>query len=106
MIMVVLHYPALLPTVEALRADKEKELPFFENEIPGLIDKTWGTNEETGRGASVYHFEDRASADAWFNSDRQRTFRKRTARQSNISTLRPLRSGAPSWLREQEGVTV
>jgi heme-degrading monooxygenase HmoA len=77
MIMVVLHYPALLPTVEALRVDKEKELPFFENEIPGLIDKTWGTSEETGRGASVYHFEDRASADAWFNSDRQRTFREK-----------------------------
>jgi len=73
--MVILHYPALMPTVEALRADKEKSLPFFENEIPGLIDKTWGTNEKTGRGASVYHFADKASADAWFNSDRQRDFR-------------------------------
>jgi hypothetical protein len=77
MVMVILHYPALMPTVEALRADKEKELPFFENEIPGLIDKTWGINEETGRGASVYHFADKASADAWFNSDRQRGFREK-----------------------------
>ncbi len=75
MVMVILHYPALAPTVEALRADKEKELPFFENEICGLIDKTWGTNEKTGRGASVYHFENIASAEAWFNSDRQRSFR-------------------------------
>lgn len=75
MIMAILHYPALLPTVVALRADKEKALPFFENEIPGLIDKTWGTNEEVGRGASVYHFEDLASAESWFNSERQRNFR-------------------------------
>ena len=74
MVMVILHYPALAPTVEALAADKEKDLPFFE-QMPGLIDKTWGTNEETGRGASVYHFEDRTSADAWFNSERQRGFR-------------------------------
>jgi heme-degrading monooxygenase HmoA len=77
MVMVILHYPALLPTVEALRADKEKSLPFFENELPGLIEKTWGSNEETARGASVYHFEDRASADAWFNSDLQQSFRER-----------------------------
>lgn len=76
MVMVILHYRALMPTVAALRADKEKSLPFFENELPGLIDKTWGTNEETGRGASVYHFADRASADAWFNSERQRRFRE------------------------------
>ena len=77
MVMVILHYPALAPTVEVLRADKEKELLFFEKEIPGLIDKTWGTNEATGCGASVYHFEDRASADAWFNSERQRGFREK-----------------------------
>ena len=76
MIMVILHYPALMPTLKELREDKEKVVPFFENEIPGLIDKTWGTNEETGRGASVYHFEDMASAEAWFNSERQRSFRK------------------------------
>jgi hypothetical protein len=76
MIMVILHYPALMPTVEALRADKEKAVPFFEK-IPGLIDKTWGTNEKTGRGASVYHFVDMASAGAWFNSDLQRSFREK-----------------------------
>ena len=75
MIMVILHYPALMPTLEALRADKEKIVPFFEKEIPGLVDKTWGTNEKTGRGASVYHFEDLASAEAWFNSEQQRNFR-------------------------------
>ena len=77
MIMVILHYPALMPTLKELREDKEKALPFFENEIPGLVDKTWGTNEETGRGASVYHFEDMASAEAWFNSDLQTNFRKK-----------------------------
>ncbi len=77
MIMAILHYPALMPTVEALRADKEKSVPFFENQIPGLIDKTWGTNEKTGRGSSVYHFEDRASAEAWFNSDIQKNFREK-----------------------------
>jgi hypothetical protein len=66
-----------MPTLEELREDKEKALPFFENEIPGLIDKTWGINEETGRGASVYHFEDLASANAWFNSKIQTRFRKK-----------------------------
>lgn len=100
MVMVILHYPALLPTVEALRVDKEKVLPFFEKEIPGLIDKTWGTNEETGRGASVYHFEDRASADAWFNSDQQRLFREKNRATleffdvAAIAFRRPLRDDA------------
>jgi len=79
MIMVILHYPALMPTLEALRAAKEKSVPFFENEIKGLIDKTWGTNEKTGRGASVYHFEDMASAEAWFNSDIQKNFRAKNS---------------------------
>lgn len=74
MIMVILHYPALMPTLEELRADKEKSVPLFEN-IPGLIHKTWGINEKTGRGASVYHFEDRISADAWFNSGTSQRFR-------------------------------
>ncbi|MFC1492272.1 YdhR family protein [Nitrospinota bacterium] len=77
MIMVILHYPALLPTLKELQADKEKSAAFFENEVPGLVDKTWGTNEKTGRGASVYHFEDMASAEAWFNSERQRNFREK-----------------------------
>ena len=76
MIMVILHYPALMPTLKELREDKEKSVPFFENEIPGLIDKTWGTNDETGRGASVYHFEDMVSAEAWFNSEIQTNFRQ------------------------------
>ena len=75
MIMAVLHYPALMPTLEELRADKEKAVPFFEK-IPGLIHKTWGINEKTGKGASVYHFEDQASADAWFNSDTSKRFRE------------------------------
>jgi len=99
MVMVILHYPALMPTVEALRADKEKSLPFFEK-LPGLIDKTWGTNEQTGRGASVYHFEDRASADAWFNSERQRRFREENGATieffdvAAIAFTRPLRQPA------------
>ena len=76
MIMVILHYPAVAPTLGEVRADKEKSVPFFENEIPGLIDKTWGMNEETGRMASVYHFEDRPTADAWFDSEKQRSFRR------------------------------
>lgn len=77
MIMVILNYPTLLPTLKELQADKEKSVPFFENEMPGLVDKTWGINEKTGRGVSVYHFEDMASAEAWFNSDRQRNFREK-----------------------------
>lgn len=76
MIMVILHYPAVAPTLGEVREDKEKAVPFFENEVPGLIDKTWGMNEGTGRMASVYHFEDRETADAWFNSEKQRAFRR------------------------------
>ena len=76
MMMVILHYPAVAPTLAEVRADKEEAAAFFENEVPGLIDKTWGMNEETGRMASVYHFEDKATADAWFNSEKQRSFRR------------------------------
>ena len=76
MMMVILHYPAVAPTLAEVRADKEQAAAFFENEVPGLIDKTWGMNEETGRMASVYHFEDKATADAWFNSEKQRSFRR------------------------------
>ena len=75
MIIVVLHYPALTDSVGELRAQKQEVIPFFEG-IPGLIDKTWAMNESTGRGISVYHFEDRVSADAWFGSERQREFRR------------------------------
>lgn len=76
MIIVVLHYPALAPTLAELAADKEIAVPFFETEIPGLIDKTWAMNEETGRGISVYHFEDMSTAQAWFGSERQSAFRR------------------------------
>lgn len=75
MILVVLHYPALTGTVAELAEEKAAVVPFFED-IPGLIDKTWAMNEETGRGISVYHFDDRETADAWFDSDRQREFRR------------------------------
>ncbi len=84
MIMVILHYPAVAPTLGEVRADKEKSVPFFENEIPGLIDKTWGMNEETGRMASVYHFEDRPTADAWFDSEKQRSFRRQNKRHHRV----------------------
>ena len=76
MMMVILHYTAVAPTLAEVREDKEKSAAFFENEVPGLIDKTWGMNEEAGRMASVYHFEDKATADAWFNSEKQRSFRR------------------------------
>lgn len=75
MIMAVLQYPALVPTVAELASDKQRSVAFFEREIPGLIDKTWAMDEASGRGISVYHFADRESADAWFDSDRQRDFR-------------------------------
>lgn len=75
MILVLLRYPALAPTAAELAADKSEIVPYFENEIPGLVDKTWAMNEETGQGISVYHFEDRASAEAWFDSERQQAFR-------------------------------
>lgn len=75
MIIVVLNYPALTDTVEELGREKQEVVSFFET-IPGLIDKTWAMDESTGRGISVYHFEDRVSADAWFDSDRQREFRR------------------------------
>ena len=73
--MVVLEYPALAESAARLGADKAGQVAFFES-IPGLLDKTWAQNDETGRGISVYHFEDRASADAWFDSDRQSEFRR------------------------------
>lgn len=74
MILVVLRYPALTDTVRELADEKADAVPFFED-IPGLIDKTWAMSEEAGSGISVYHFEDREQADAWFESDRQCAFR-------------------------------
>ena len=75
MIIAVLEYPALTDTVAELGDQKEGLVPFFEG-IPGLIDKTWAMDESTGRGISVYHFEDRASAEARFGSERQLEFRR------------------------------
>lgn len=75
MIVAVLHYTALTDTVDELRTQKQELVSFFES-IPGLIDKTWAMNETTGRGVSIYHFEDRSSADAWFNTERQQEFRR------------------------------
>jgi hypothetical protein len=96
-IMVVLRYPALTPTVAELGVDKAKAVPFFEQEIPGLIDKTWAMNEELGDGISVYHFEDRATAEAWFDSERQREFRRQNGASLEyfevgaVAVRRPLR---------------
>ena len=73
--MVVLEYPALAASAAQLGNDKTEQVAFFES-IPGLVDKTWAQNDETGRGISVYHFEDRTTADEWFDSDRQREFRR------------------------------
>jgi len=94
MVMVILHYPNLMPTLKELRDAKEKESKFFEKEIPGLIDKTWGINEKTGRGASVYHFEDWDTANAWFNSERQKKFRE-----ENQATIDYYDVGAVAYVR-------
>ncbi len=74
MVVVVLLYPAYLPTFGEVAARCAEAVPRFENQVPGLIDKTWGMNEETGRMCSVYHFEDRASADAYFAAEGFRAF--------------------------------
>jgi hypothetical protein len=78
MIVAVLQYPAYLPsfdeTVERCRA----VVPVFETEVSGLIDKTWGMNEDLGRMCSVYHFEDRPSAEAYFATEGFREFVKTT----------------------------
>lgn len=74
MVLVVLRYPAYLPTFEEVVDRCRAMVPVFESEIPGLIDKTWGMNEETGTMCSVYHFEDRASAEARFATERFRKF--------------------------------
>jgi len=74
MVVVVLLYPAYLPTFDETAERCRAMVSAFENDVPGLIDKTWGMNEETGRMCSVYHFEDRASAEARFASDGFRDF--------------------------------
>lgn len=69
MVVVVLLYPAYLPTIEETAARCEPRVPRFEADVPGLIDKTWGMNEEQGTMCSVYHFEDRVSAEAYFATE-------------------------------------
>ena len=78
MVVVVLLYPAYLPTFEEVAARCQAAVPLFENDVPGLIDKTWGMNEKTARMCSVYHFEDRASAEACFATDRFRDYVENT----------------------------
>ena len=78
MILVVLRYPAYLPTFDEVAERCQAMVPVFESEIPGLIDKTWGMNEEKGTMCSVYHFEDRASAEARFATDWFRDFVEET----------------------------
>ncbi|NNC41578.1 MAG: hypothetical protein HKN95_12925 [Acidimicrobiia bacterium] len=78
MVLVVLRYPAYLPDFDEVAERCRAMVPIFERDIPGLIDKTWGMNEEAGTMCSVYHFEDRASADARFATDRFRDFVENT----------------------------
>lgn len=80
MVLVVLRYPAHLPTFDEFAERCRAMVPVFESEIPGLIDKTWGMDEETGTMCSVYHFEDRASAEARFASGRFRDLVEKTLR--------------------------
>ena len=78
MVLMILRYPAYLPTFEKVAERCEAMVPVFEKSVPGLIDKTWGMNEVTGQMCSVYHFEDRASAEARFTSDQFRDFVENT----------------------------
>ena len=68
MVVVILRYPAYVSTFAEAAEQCQAKVPVFENEIPGLINKTWGMDEATGTMCSVYHFEDRASAEARFAS--------------------------------------
>jgi len=74
MVVVILRYPAYLPTFDEVAEQCRAKVPVFETEIPGLIDKTWGMDEAAGTMCSVYHFEDRASAEARFTSEGFRAF--------------------------------
>ena len=78
MVLVILRYPAYLATFDEVAERCQAVVPVFESEIPGLIDKTWGMNEETGTMCSVYHFEDRATAEARFATDGFREFVEKT----------------------------
>ena len=77
-VVVLLRYPAYVATFDEAAAQCREKVPVFESEIPGLIDKTWGMNEKTGAMCSVYHFEDRASAEARFASEGFRDFVENT----------------------------
>ena len=78
MVVAVLRYPAYLASFDEVAERCQALVPVFESEIPGLINKTWGMNEETGTLCSVYHFEDRASAEARFASEGFRDFVDKT----------------------------
>ena len=69
MVVVVLRYPAYLPTFDEVAERCRPLVPIFEKDVQGLIDKTWGMNEEKGRMCSVYHFEDRLSAEVYFATE-------------------------------------
>ena len=77
-VVVFLRYPAYVTSFDEAAEQCRAKVPVFENEIPGLIDKTWGIDEETGTMCSVYHFEDRASAEARFASEGFRKFVENT----------------------------
>ncbi len=64
MVVVALRYPAYMASYDEVAERCQALVPAFESEIPGLINKTWGMNEESGAMCPVYHFEDRASAEA------------------------------------------
>lgn len=74
MVVVVLLYPAYLPTFKETVARCEPMVPVFEADVAGLIDKTWGMNEEKGTMCSIYHFEDRGSAEAYFATEQFRDY--------------------------------
>ena len=76
-VVVILRYPAYLGTFNEFAERCQPLVPGFEK-IPGLIDKTWGMDEAAGTMCSVYHFADRASAEARFASERFRDFVENT----------------------------
>ena len=78
MVVVVLLYPAYLPTFEEIVERCRALVPVFERDVPGLMAKTWGMNENEGRMCSVYHFEDRVSAEAYFATEQFRTYVENT----------------------------
>lgn len=53
---------------EKVKYAQEQEL------IPGFIWKYWLVNKDNGRGGGIFLFEDRASAEAWVEARKSRTF--------------------------------